>query len=352
MGDLTHGMNVADLESVSPRVLVVDDDRFLNTIISRALTDKKIKVDQAEDGVQATLLLESNKYDLVLCDIVMPGVDGLKLLHFVRERDPELPFIMVTPQADMKSVLQAIRLGISDYITKPFDVQELGWRVEKALERSRLLRMERNYKNNLEQMLLEQADKNRRLFFEAVESLINTIEAKDVYTRGHSVRVTQYAMGFVRHIGLSFEEATNIQVAARLHDIGKISIDNAILNKRGKLTDEEYEIVKKHPEKSCSILKPIIDDKILEIILHHHERWDGKGYPDGLAREEIPFGARVLCLADAFDAISSQRSYKLAMTFEESIVEIKSSSGKHFSPDLVYEFIESLRKNRKLYGFE
>ncbi|GBE15181.1 MAG TPA: response regulator [Proteobacteria bacterium] len=351
MNNRSFGLKIKDLGGGSPRVLVVDDDHLLNTIIRNALADKKVNVDQAEDGVQATLLLENNKYDLVLCDIVMPGVDGLKILHFVRERDPELPFIMVTSQSDMKSVLKAIRLGISDYITKPFDVQELGWRVEKALDRSRLLRMERNYKKNLEQMLVQQAEENRRLFFEAVESLVNTLEAKDVYTKGHSIRVTRYAMGFVKHIGLPFEEATNVQVAARLHDIGKISIDDAILNKQGKLTVEEYEEIKKHPETSCSILKPIIDDETLEIIMHHHERWDGNGYPGGLAGEKIPFGARVLCLADAFDAISSERSYKAALPFEESIAEIKSGSGAYFSPDLVYGFVESLRKNRKLYGF-
>ncbi len=352
MDYLSYGLKIKDLAGESSRVLVVDDDNFLNKIIADALADKNIDVDQAEDGVQATLLLENNKYDLVLCDIVMPGVDGLKILHFIRERDPELPFIMVTSQSDMKSVLKAIRLGISDYITKPFDVQELGWRVEKALERSRLLRVERNYKKNLEQMLLQQAEENRRLFFEAVESLVKTLEAKDVYTRGHSIRVTLYAMGFVKHIGLSFEEATDIQVGARLHDIGKISINDVTLNKRGGLTDEEYGEIKKHPETSCSILKPIINDETLEIILHHHERWDGRGYPEGLAGEKIPFGARVLCLADAFDAISSERSYKASLPFEESIVEIKSGSGAYFSPDLVYGFIESLRKNRKLYGFE
>ena len=352
MADVSYGLKIKDMLGSAPRVLVVDDDRFLNTIISKALTEKDIDVDQAEDGVQATILLESNKYDLVLCDIVMPGVDGLKILRFVRERDPDLPFIMVTSQADMKSVLKTIRLGISDYITKPFDVQELGWRVEKALEKSRLVRGEKNHKRNLEQMLLQQAEDNRRLFFEAVESLVNTLEAKDVYTRGHSIRVTQFAMGFVKHIGLSFEEATNIQVGARLHDIGKISIDDSVLNKRGGLTDEEMGEIRKHPGISCSILKPIINEQTLEIILHHHERWNGKGYPEGLKGEHIPFGARVLCLADAFDAISSERSYNPARSFEESIAEIKAGSGSFFSPDLVYGFIESLRKNRKLYGFE
>ncbi len=334
-------------EDIRPRILLVDDDKFDRTFIIDLLAPKSFLIDEAANGNEALALLSENEYELLLSDIYMPGITGIEMIQKIREVDSNLQIILFTGHADLATAIEAVKLGVYDYIVKPFDPEALIWRVDKALEKSRQIRLDLDARVDLEERFNAQSERIRLIFYEAVQTLVNAIEAKDQYTKGHSIRVTQYAMWYARHSDIPFEEASDIQLAARLHDIGKLGIADAILNKTGTLTDEEYSIIKKHPETSYKILKPIMSDSILKTIRYHHERWDGKGYPDGLAGDLIPAGARIICLADSFDAMTSFRSYKKAMTLDKAIEEIERCSGTQFDPNIVPGFVEALRLNRE-----
>jgi len=334
-------------EDVRPKILLVDDDKFDRTFIIDLLAPRSFLIDEAENGNEALALLSENKYDLLLSDIYMPGITGIEMIQKIREVDLNLQIILFTGHADLATAIEAVQLGVYDYIVKPFDPEALIWRVDKAIEKARQISLDLDARVDLEERVGAQSERIRLIFYEAVQTLVNAIEAKDQYTKGHSIRVTQYAMWYARHSDIPFEEASDIQLAARLHDIGKLGIADAILNKTGTLTDEEYDIIKKHPETSYKILKPIMSDSILKTIRYHHERWDGKGYPDGLAGDLIPMGARIVCLADSFDAMTSFRSYKKAMTLDRALEEIERCSGTQFDPKIVPGFVEALRLNRE-----
>lgn len=332
------------------RILLVDDDKFDRTFIMDCLAPRKMNVHEASNGDEAIEMVTENFYDLVLSDIYMPGINGIELIKKIREIDENLQVILFTGHADLATAIEAVKLGVFDYIVKPFDPGELTWRVDKAIEKGQRIRLDVEARKTLEEKVNVQSERIRLLFYEAVQALINAIEAKDQYTKGHSIRVTQYAMAYARFVEISFEEASDIQLAARLHDIGKLGINDAILNKTGPLTDEEFEIIKKHPETSYKILNSIMTDPVLRIIRHHHEKWDGNGYPDGLAGELIPHGARIVCLADSYDAMTSSRAYKKAMLPEEAMAEIERCAGTQFDPNMAPGFIEVMRMNRKENG--
>jgi len=337
-------------EKAPARILLVDDDKFDRTFIQDCLAQKDLSIDEASNGDEAIELMRENFYDLVLSDIYMPGINGIELIRKIREIDENLQVILFTGHADLATAIEAVKLGVFDYIVKPFDPEELNWRVDKAIEKGTRIRLDAEARRTLEEKVDVQNERIRVIFYEAVQTLINAIEAKDQYTKGHSIRVTQYAMAYARYAEIPFEEASDIQLAARLHDIGKLGINDAILNKTGRLTDEEFELIKKHPETSYKILNSIMSDPVLRIIRHHHERWDGRGYPDGLKGELIPHGARIVCLADSFDAMTSNRAYKKAMSIEEALVEVQSCAGSQFDPAMVPGFIEVIKMHRKENG--
>jgi len=332
-------------EDIRPKILLVDDDKFDRAFITDVLAPKNFSMDQAADGDEALALLSENKYDLLLSDIYMPGITGIEMIQKIREVDANLQIILFTGHADLATAIEAVKLGVYDYIVKPFDPEDLIWRVDKALEKSRQVRLDLDARLDLEERVNAQSERMRLFFYEVVQTLVNAIEAKDQYTKGHSIRVTQYAMWYAKHNEIPFPEASDIQLAARLHDIGKLGIADAVLNKPGTFVDEEYNIIKKHPETSYKILKPIMSDPILKTIRYHHERWDGKGYPDGLAEELIPVGARIVGLADSFDAMTSFRAYKKAMTLDKAIEEIERCAGTQFDPGIVSGFVEAVRLN-------
>ncbi len=318
-----------------PRILVVEDNRVTNAMIADYLKEKNYEVDQAFDGQEALQLLGQAAYDIVISDIIMPGLDGIELLRTIRRKDPHQQVIMATSSVDISHSIEAIKLKADDYILKPIDFVEFDASVRQALGRLTIGRLQQEHRTTLEWKLVEEGKRAQGVFFDAIQSLINAIEARDSYTIGHSLRVTHYAEMLIKALDLSAETVAEIRLAAQLHDIGKLGMSDFVLSKNGRLTETEFDLIRKHPDVGFNILQPILSNLSLLSVRHHHERWDGRGYPHGLAGEEIPLGARVIALADAYDAMTSERVYRPAMDPTEAKLEIERCSGGQFDPLLV-----------------
>jgi len=340
-----HAATSMKKEITSPKALITDDNLLIREILSDILINQGFSVDQAGDGDDALKKVMNNRYDLIFLDIHMPVLDGMTFLKELRQRHIKRDIIVVTSDSHIETAIEAIRLGASDFIRKPINEKETLEIVERVMQSSRLNLLTRTHQYELEKKVIEQEERIRYLFYEAIQSLIFTIEAKDEYTRGHSMRVTTYATWLVKALELSFEVASAVNLAARLHDIGKLSVSDSILNKIGPLTGEEFSIIKQHPERGCKILTPVIPDEALGAVLHHHERWDGGGYPMGIKEGKIPLEARIISICDAFDAMTSERVYREKMDLEMAFLEIENNSGKQFDPGMVPVFIEVMKNN-------
>ncbi|TNF48417.1 response regulator [bacterium] len=339
----------------TPSVLVVDDDKLIRAIIVDTLKSTGCLIQEATNGKEAFEMALENSFDLILCDVIMPGMDGLDFLERFRNKGKDAEIIMVTSSPNLETAIETMRLGAGDFIRKPFTQEDLRTSIQKALERVRLKALTRDYHTVLEEKVFQQEDRIRFLFYEAIQSLIYAIEAKDPYTQGHSQRVTTYAMWLVKELDLPFETASEIHVAAQLHDIGKLGVPDNILNKPAKLTGEEFTIIKEHPEEGCKILAPIVPKNPLNIILHHHEKWEGGGYPQGFSRADIPLGSRILALADSFDAMTSRRAYRQSWNIKDTFAEIHQCTGSQFDPELAESFITAIKRNihgPRVSGFE
>jgi len=237
-----------------------------------------------------------------------------------------------------------VRQGAYDYVTKPFNLGEVTLSVERALEKRRLELEIRDYQLHLEQKVEEQAQKIRTAFLNAITSLAYALEAKDKYTSGHSQRVAGISVAIAAELGLSKTEIEKIRLAGLIHDIGKIGVREAVLNKPGKVSAKEYQHILSHSDIGEHILTPIVEDEaILKAVRHHHERYDGRGYPDGLSGEQIPLGARILAVADAYDAMKSERPYRGAMSVETACAEIERGKGTQFDPEVVDAFLRTTK---------
>ncbi len=328
------------------RILVVDDETVVKQVVVDFLEMKGFEVVGADNGVEAMEKLSEAPFDLVLSDIRMPEMDGLALLKKVKKNYPDTGMIMFTGFADIHAAVDAMKLGAYDYVAKPFNFDELLMNVERALEKANLIRLTKEYQETLEKKVMEQSARIRTIFTEAVSSLTNAIEAKDHYTKGHSIRVTKFASWLAEELDLEYETISNIVLASQLHDIGKMGITDEILNKPGKLTDEEFDIIRNHSMLSVKILEPILPEEPLAIVKHHHERWDGKGYPDGLSGKEIPVGARIIAVADTFDAMTSKRAYRDALPVERAFGEIENFTELQFDPEIAPHFKAAYEKHK------
>lgn len=330
---------------LSSKALVADDNVLIRNILSDLLLDSGFKVQMAGDGQEALQKIINTDFDLIFLDVHMPLLDGLSILKELRKRGIRREVIVVTSDSQLETAIEAVRLGASDYIHKPIDPREMQECVNRVMESSRIKSLTREYQHQLEKKIVEQEDRILYLFYEAIQSLIFTIEAKDEYTQGHSMRVTTYASWLVRALNLDFEETSTVNLASRLHDIGKLSVSDNILNKDGPLTKEEFSVIKQHPERGFKILTPIVPEEPLKAVLHHHERWDGGGYPLGLSERQIPLEARVINLCDAFDAMTSERVYKEKMDIERALIEVEENSETQFDPEMVPVFLDAVNSN-------
>lgn len=328
-------------------ILVVDDNKTNLTLVKNELS-KKYQVTPVISGFQALKFLEKKLPDLILLDLSMPEMDGRETMNRIREngRWAKIPIIFLTADSTPETEEQCLADGADDFIAKPFVPQVMQRRVERILELYEL-------RNNLEIRLAQKERQVERVTLNAVMAIANMIEAKDAYTSGHSNRVAKCAVAIAAHLGVDEEELINIKYMALLHDIGKIGVPDAVLNKPLSLDDEEFAIMKKHPAKGFDILKNFSTIPNLHYgALYHHERYDGKGYPIGLQGEDIPFQARIIAIADTYDAMTSDRSYRKALSTDVVIEELSKSRGVQFDPQIVDVFIGMLKNGFSLKDTE
>jgi len=338
----------------STRVLVVDDEVSIREVLAEGLESFGCSVVQAGNAADGFAAVKRGGIDLVLSDIEMPGENGLALLRRIKEHDPDVDVIMVTGVVDFETAVGTIRQGASDYVSKPFNLDEVRIVVDRTLEKRRLIRENRDYQLGLESKVAERTrelvDKNREvegLYAELEESYESTLEAlitaldfRDNETLGHSRRVVEYAVIVAQAMKVGEPDLSWIRRGAILHDVGKIGVSDAILRKPGKLDAGEWEEMKRHPEMGYRMLKHVRFLKpALEIVYCHQERWDGSGYPRGLKGEEIPLGARIFAAVDTFDAMTSDRPYRAALTIEAARDEIRRFSGMQFDPRIAEAFL-------------
>ncbi len=319
-------------------ILVVEDEDSVRSLVLRKLARAGYTAVGAANGIDALALLREQHFGVVMSDINMPKLNGLELLQIIREAYPDVVVIMVTAYGDLDHAIAAMRLGASDYVVKPFDLDQLMNAIQQAL-RLRQRNLARRY-IEFQSRVHPRDEANHRLLLSTVMALANSLEAKDPYTVGHSQRVAALAERLAHALGLRESEIRYIHMAGLLHDIGKIGISEAVINKPGPLTPTEYAHIQTHPLISERILVPVAElNGALRMIRSHHERWDGSGYPDGLKELEIPLGARILALADAYDAMTSQRPYRPALPREVALREIERGAGNHFDPSLSRLFL-------------
>ncbi len=322
------------------RVLVVDDEEFIRSIIRERLEIEGFSVDEAQNGNDALAKLGTGSYSILLTDIQMPEMDGITLLREVSRRFPEMARIVMTAHAELETAVAALKNGAYDYILKPFSFDILFLTIRNALEKASMECRLRDYQANLENKVKEQTGLINSMYLRSIHSLIKALEAKDRYTRGHSQRVTLYSMAIASHLDLPPAPLEDLRYAAVLHDLGKIGVRETILNKPGSLTSEEFLEVERHPAVATRILSPIpLFRDILPAILHHHERFDGKGYPGRIAGKEIPLHSRIMAVADTYDAMTSTRAYRPALSEEEASAEILRCAGTQFDPEVVSVFL-------------
>jgi putative nucleotidyltransferase with HDIG domain len=323
-------------------VLIVDDESVICKLLNLRLSQGGFTCYEAYNTDQAAILLKKHPITLMIMDIRMPGKSGEEYLTEVIKDYPDTAVIMVTAVNDAHIAIDCMKRGAYDYLTKPFNLDEVFLSAERAMEKRRLTLENRDYQNNLEQKVAAQAQKIKDSFLNSIKALAYALEAKDNYTSGHSQRVADMAEVTAREMGLTLEEQTRIRLAGLIHDIGKIGINGAVLNKEGRLTGNEYEEMKKHCQIGERILSPVMDDhELMHMVRSHHERFDGKGYPDGIAGQDIPIGAAILSVCDAFDAMTSKRSYRSTMKPEVAFEEIKRCRGTQFNPEVVDAFLKA-----------
>jgi len=324
------------------RILIADDEEYISEILSSMLASAGYNCTTSTDGHDALAKLSKDNYALLLLDYKMPGISGEEVLLEVIKNYPETAVIMVTSTADVNTVIRMMKIGAYDYLIKPVDQDLLHISVNRALERRKLILENRNYQAHLEEKVREQTEKIRGNLLSSITSLAFALEAKDIYTSGHSQRVAGIGVIIAKVLELEADMRERIKIAGLVHDIGKIGIREEILNKNDDLTDEEFFHISSHSILGERIIKPVIEDETIALIVrHHHERYDGKGYPDGLKGEEIPLGARILAVADTYDAMTSNRPYRQALSHQIALTELEIKAGSQFDPDIVRAFMST-----------
>ncbi|HEY3219639.1 MAG TPA: HD domain-containing phosphohydrolase [Gemmatimonadales bacterium] len=339
-------------------VLVVDDEEPIRNALRKFLKQQQFEVYTAGSAEEALQQLRLHKVALMLSDIRMPGTSGVDLVPQALEIEPDLAILMLTAVNDATSAALCMQRGALDYLTKPIELADLGRAVQRALKR-REMQLENRHLNQWlkEEVTTRTAELQRerhrleRVSTATLEVLVNALEAKDPYLRGHSARVADLSANIATETGLSEEDVERIRVAGRLHDLGKIGTRDAVVNKEGPLSADEFEHVKQHVIIGAQILAPLVHlGDIVAMVKSHHERFDGSGYPDGLRGEEVPLGGRIIAVAEVYDALTTARPYQEKMTPEQAVERMADLSGTVLDPR-VFEALVRLVGRRQTLVF-
>lgn len=314
------------------KILLVDDEKDIRSILSKGLAVRGYICEEAEDGEQALEKLESNPSDLVIMDINMPGRLGSEVLPDITMRFPETAVIMASGVSDSKVIAKCIRDGAQDYISKPFRFEQVLSSVNGTLDKRRVALEIQRYLQEIGKQAGQEKFDPRQLFLGTIETLVKTLEACDSYTKDHSQAVSEIAVKLGQQMKLSQSEIDDLRWAGLLHDVGKIAVDPNILNKPSELTSTEYRHIMTHAIVGPNLVKPFVNEKVVDIISHHHDHFDGGGLDQKTKGKEIPLGARIIALADAYQAMTSDRPYRKALSKLDAIEEIQWYSGTQFDP--------------------
>ena len=339
------------------RLLVVDDEEVIRSLVTTHLEAQGFTCESADNGRHALELAAAGGYDLVMTDVRMPGLDGLSLIRELQQLDPALPVIIVTALSSFDTAVRALKHGAYDYILKPFHLETLDAAVQRAMEKRRLLRENQQYQRLLEKKVEEKTanllaakiaverqsrklrrglERMRGSMDATVTAIVDGIEGRGGETRNHCRRVRSYTLRIARRLGVAAADLRDLGWGALLHDIGTVTVPDAVLLKRGTLTEDEWELMRRHPIAGWQMLREVeaLGGASL-VVLHHHEMWDGTGYPYGRRGEDIPIGARCFAVADALDALTAHRPHRARMPLFSALEVIERSSGTHFDPDAV-----------------
>lgn len=339
------------------KILIADDDGMVRTTVSKILEMFGHHVDTASDG-RGVIDLVDDSYDVIILDINMPDMDGFETMEKLNRLNYDIPVLFLTGAGSMDYAVKAINIGAYDFLTKPIeDLDIFNVKIRRAIEKRRFVLQERLYKAALEddiqvkaiqleeqnKLLLSYSNSLEKATVQLMTSLQNAMEEKDYYTAGHTMRVTEYALMLGIAMGLTEGDILVLRRAAQFHDIGKLVIDLSCIQKPGKLTEEEWILIRKHPSVGANIIQPLgFMQREQFIIRHHHERVDGKGYPDGLTGDQLDDLTKILIVVDSYDAMTSKRNYRKNMTMEEAVEELYRCSGTQFSPSTVEYFARSI----------
>jgi cyclic di-GMP phosphodiesterase len=334
------------------RILIIDDEPSVLSVLY-ALLNRTHDCKTATSAVEAIEYLKEETYDLVLSDIMMPGMSGLELLAEITRRSRDTVVILISGNLNIQSAIEALRRGAFDYVTKPFNLSDVETAVARGLRHHWLLKANQQYEHHLEHLVdlrtdeLTIANSNLNATLEklymnyraTLRALAAALEARDVETKGHSERVVSYCLRLGKQIGLNDRQLITLENGALLHDIGKIGVPDGILLKRGALTEEEWTYMRRHVEYGAQIIRGIdFLEGASEIVAQHHERFNGSGYPNRMEGDQICLGARIFSVADAVDAMTSDRPYRAARSFDDAAEELIRCSGAHFDPIVVDAF--------------
>jgi putative two-component system response regulator len=338
----------SDADSAGARILIVEDEPRVCGTLARYLSRTGYQVQTAACVPEALARMRLDRFETLVVDLRLPGGSGMDILTEARLRSPDTRFILMSGNAEFADAAAAVQQRIDAILQKPFDLAEMGARVDESVARYRAAGSAAAERARLEARVRQRDHESKLWVLRAAHSLAHAVEAKDPYTAGHAQRVTAYAVCMGRACGgIDLEQ---FRLAGQLHDVGKIGVPDVVLNKPAPLTAEEFDLVRQHPAAGWRILEPLIDDPlVIGVVRWHHERWDGGGYPDGLRGPDIPLPARIIAVADTLDAMTSHRSYRSALPWSAAVAEIRRGDGTQFDPAVVALFEEVLPELESLF---